>query len=640
MRKLVALASAGLLLALLVMGICVASLPFTPHEDPAAAQETMEAFGILTFFSDVFRLACLERYGSARGLLAKLDEAHIPSDLRYIILRLANLTSELLDVLEEAEAALSEARALLDQMLLSEAKAKLERAGFLISKAAVLLNEIEDAVSALCSRLGTRSPADSSARARLARLMRELRELLDRYKALLEELRNRAGELESGGLSPTNLTLACNVTRAFVGSPVELTGLLTSPEGPLPGREVTLLMDGHPVGNATTGPGGSYRLVVRLSYTYVGSVSFSAIFAPKGEDAQRFLGSSSPTVAVRLLFFRTWVNASILGEGHPGLSIRVVGQVRAENHTSPGRRLVRLSIDGQLVAQGLCGLDGAFSFEIRLASNMRVGAHELVIAVEANRTFSGTSKKLVLQVSRIPVDVVVGDMGPLLVPSKVLVQGQASSRLGPVASAQVVVRIGDDVAYTETRGDGSFVAELEARLGPFLVETGEVEVLVRPREPWLANGRASAGVVKLNVLNVGLLAVSCLVAGAILYPRLAPRRGRPVERVERPSGAPLALPVQPSELVGEELSSPRAEVLKAYFSCVLLISERTGLIMEPHMTLREFLSLACSRERGLVEPFTGLTSLAERALYSPHEPSEQEVREALELSEAVRQVIT
>jgi len=640
LRKLVAPASAGLLLALLVMSVCVASLPFTPHEDPAAAQETMEAFGILTFFSDVFRLACLERYGSARELLASLDEAYIPSDLRYIILRLANLTSELLDVLEEAETTLSEARALLDQMLLSEAKAKLERAGFPISKAAVLLDEIEDAVSALCSRLGMRSPADNSARARLAKLMQELRELLDRYKALLEELRNRASELESGGLSPTNLTLACNVTRAFVGSPVELTGLLTSPEGPLPGREVTLLMDGHPVGNATTGPGGSYRLVVRLSYIYVGSVSFSAIFAPKGEDVQRFLGSSSPTVTVKLLFFRTYVDASILGGPHPGLPIRVVGQVRAENHTSPGRRLVKLSIDGQLVAQGLCGLDGAFSFEIRLASNMRVGAHELVIAIEANRTFSGTSKKLVFQVSRIPVDVVVGNLGLVLTPSKVLVQGQASSRLGPVASAQVVVRIGDDVAYAETREDGGFVAELKVELGPFLVETGEVEVLVRPREPWLANGRASAGVVKLNVLNVGLLAISCLITGTILYPRLAPRREKPVERVERPGEAPLVPLVQPSELVGEELSPPRAEILKAYFSCVLLISERTGLIMEPHMTLREFLSLACSRERGLVKPFTGLTSLAERALYSPHEPSEQEVREALELSEAVRQVIT
>ena len=299
-------------------------------------------------------------------MLAKLKGAYLTRDIEYIVWRIANLTSDLIDTLNETESLLSEAETLLDQRMPDEAHTKL-----LIGKATLTLNEIEEAVKTLCGRLGIRSTADAKARERLAELVERLEELLDRYRALMEELRSEAKEQRS--LTPTYLTLACNTTEAFVGSAISLNGTLSDELGqPLLNREIKVYVDNQLIGKAVTGPDGSYELTVNVPYIYKDVVPLKAVFVPVGEDRDVFAGSAAQTY-LHLLFYRTSVIISITGDAHPGMPLTVNGTISVENHTQPGTRPVIISLDDQVVYEGLSEAGGRFRAEIRLANDTAEG---------------------------------------------------------------------------------------------------------------------------------------------------------------------------------------------------------------------------------------------------------------------------
>ncbi|RLG63024.1 hypothetical protein DRO21_06700 [archaeon] len=87
------------------------------------------------------------------------------------------------------------------------------------------------------------------------------------------------------------------------------------------------------------------------------------------------------------------------------------------------------------------------------------------------------------------------------------------------------------------------------------------------------------------------------------------------------------------------LPGPPGSVIEAYFECVRMISERLGISMEPYMTLREFLSEASSADGRVIEPFSEITFLAERAMYSNIPVTGADVRKALELYRRVREAL-
>lgn len=70
------------------------------------------------------------------------------------------------------------------------------------------------------------------------------------------------------------------------------------------------------------------------------------------------------------------------------------------------------------------------------------------------------------------------------------------------------------------------------------------------------------------------------------------------------------------------------------------VEKMTEISMKPQMTLREFLKEVMPELSGATGAFAELTSLAERALYSPYMPREDGALRAENLASKVEKVIS
>jgi hypothetical protein len=81
----------------------------TPHEDPTAAQSTLDAYSFLSQYVEILSLISSQQYENASALTEQLAHISMPEDLIYIINRYNNLTQELIEVLKELHSILNSA---------------------------------------------------------------------------------------------------------------------------------------------------------------------------------------------------------------------------------------------------------------------------------------------------------------------------------------------------------------------------------------------------------------------------------------------------------------------------------------------------------------------------------------------------
>ena len=75
----------------------------TPHQNPAIAEESLDMTSLLLFYGNVFNLAAIRQYEDAQGILAELEHADIPDELRYLTDRYNSLSSQLFTAMNEVE---------------------------------------------------------------------------------------------------------------------------------------------------------------------------------------------------------------------------------------------------------------------------------------------------------------------------------------------------------------------------------------------------------------------------------------------------------------------------------------------------------------------------------------------------------
>ena len=83
----------------------------------------------------------------------------------------------------------------------------------------------------------------------------------------------------------------------------------------------------------------------------------------------------------------------------------------------------------------------------------------------------------------------------------------------------------------------------------------------------------------------------------------------------------------------------KGNVLKAYVEALRAVQSATGDSLMPNMTLREYLQASSSKLGEAVEAFSELTALAERSLYSPHVPKEEDPEKARNLASTIRRIL-
>ena len=639
MKSLAIALSIIVLLAVLSSCFSVLAQPARiPHEDPALAGEPADVASLLLFYGEVFNQVANQQYQDAQSRLTETEYANIPDELRYIINRYNTLSRQLLTTLDNLESLLDEASTSLAHYEISDAKQRLDEAETTVHSAQSLLADIEAATNALGDKLGVFvSPTDSKMRQayeRLENMLGRLGELAEKLDRLRQSLADRYKFQTRSEAMATELSLSIAPASVFVGDSVTASGRLTGENGSLANRQLTLFLDDEPLA-ITTDADGSYAADVTIPYKYTPTMTLRAEYIPSGGDVGNYLPSQSSPAVVNTSFYRTLLEVSAPQAAYPGQPVTVSGRVSSAGPNKA--RLVRLLLDNTQLAEGTTS--GQFSLKT-MPPLVSTGGHTLTATVPAEGRYASVSMSLPITIVRVPVQADI--QVPLLtvIPKSVEVSGQVRQGLDPVVDAQVRLTFKGASTTVKTSADGSFSGSIEAPFDLSLVGPQELVVTIEPVEPWYASLQIKRTVFAINAANIGLMLVAFVSLGVLLLPRLGTRRPKPRGEVITTEAEPQKPPVAPAPGVRPEFSGTKGRIVSAYLNGFRAVEKVTGISMAPNATLREFLNTVTPQIPVALKPFTELTMIVERALYSAHSLDENTAARAELLATAVREVLS
>ena len=611
---------------------------YSPHEDPSSAQSTMDPYSFLLQYAGILSLIANEQYDNASKLTAQLSHITVPPDLSYIINRYNNITQQLIGTLSDLRTTLDNATSLLSQNRLNEAFQALDTAGVLVSRAQILLGDLQDATITVSQRLGVfAAPAQSNIRQSydaLQVLLQKLNDLINRYHALLQSSNKQADNIKAKQLDSTQLSLNINPTTTFVGGVITASGVLTGGGQVLQNLVVAILLDGAQVAKANTNSNGQYNEFFNIPYYYIKSMTIQALYAPSSSiDKETYLAGLSPKISINILFNETYLDLTTPKVVYPGLSYTVKGTVTSQDGSPLNQRAVKILFDEKTIDQIKTNQLGLFSIERLLSPQMEIGIHSLTVTVDPEGLYAGVSQTADVSVTTVTSELNVNAPSFVFLPSELHISGTVNSISGPLKNALVKLEFANVTNEVLTTDDGSFNSTMNIPLSTIFAGNQNLKVSALPVEPWQGSTQKNVAIFALNAVSTSIsLAASFLVCGVLFLKFTRSKSKKIKEKIvqdflevpRNPAANEVEIPQKP-EFKFEGL---KGKVLGVYVKALRNIESHTGFTINKNMTLREFLHLT---ERSLgkaVNPFTDLTLLAERTLYSTHMPEEQDLLKA------------
>jgi DNA-binding ferritin-like protein len=617
-----------------------------PHEDPAAAQNTMDSYSFLVQYAQIFAFMSANEYSNASRLSEELTHITVPEELSYLIERYNNLTQQLISILNDLQSTLDNASNLLDQYRLVEAGRLLDQAGVLVAQAQIVLGDLQDATLTLSQRFGVfTTPADSKVKQaydQLQNMLQKLEILINHFHALMQEANKRVVEITSENLAPTMLTLALNPTKCFVGEYSTASGVLSSGGQVLQNRAVELFLDGNQIATANTGPDGYYHAAMMVPYKYVDSVSVSAIYTPSGNDRGVYLASLSPTTNLEVLFYETDLEILVPGVAYPGLSLAIEGNVTSQDGTLSIGRQVKILIDDALIAETETNKTGTFTVKPVIDSYAKLGNHNLTVTVEPDGLYAGATVQRTLVVQKRASIVNINAPSFIMLPSQFQISGTVNSASGALREASVLVEFENETAKVKTLDDGSFSLTLNGFLNTGFAGYQGLKVTVQPSESWQAVAETRTRVFVLNSATIGIALVSSFSIFTVTYAKFVKtkrKKGRIGEVSMMPSAKGEQTSVSLAAGPETKFEGIKGEIVKLYIETLKTVQSITGDPLMPYMTLREYMRATASKIGGAADPYFELTMLAERCLYSPYALREKDLQKATSLACAIRRAL-
>jgi hypothetical protein len=450
----------------------------------------------------------------------------------------------------------------------------------------------------------------------------------------LRRINSQAEEIELENLRPTSLSLNFNTTSCFVGGFVSASGSLTSNGESLQNRAVKLLLDGEQIGSAVTSSDGTYNAVFQIPYKYVHSVTIQALYTPLGSDKGVYLASSK-SVSVTVAFYETSLSMATPSEGYPGLSVAANGKVTSQEGASLSGREVKLLFDGNTVGTAQTDSTGTVSIEFTVNSQTKTGQHNLTMIVSPKGVYAGTSQQRIISIVKMESTVTVEAPSFVILPAEITVNGIVSSASKPLKNAEVTLSLAATKIMVKSLDDGSFNATLTIPLNAVFAGAQNLNVTVKPAQPWQASTQTKTSIFLLSSANVGFASAAFISVGAVFYMRFIrskPKKGKKESKIATGITPQLqsedASAVSISSKPEFQFEGTKGKILEAYTKALETVKDATQISLEPQMTLREFLQEVKPKLREASEAFSALTSLAERALYSPHAPEAEDIRKA------------
>lgn len=614
-----------------------------PHEDPSTSQSSIDSFSFISQYAQVFGLVVSEQYANASRLSQQLSLISVPADLSYILNRYNNLTQQFINTLIDLQTSLDNASSLLGQNRLDEAAINLNKAGVLVSQAEILLSSLQDATTTLSQQLGVlAAPAESQiaqAYDSLQSALQRLTDLINQYHAMMQNI-DSTRQNKTQQLQPTALTLSINTTNVSVGGSIYASGALTSKGQVLPNRQIFLLIDGLKVASATTGSGGFFTAVMKVPYNYLHIMTSLAIYTPVGADENHYIAALSPPLTININFYNTSINCSIPDVAYPGLPLNVNGSVTSQTGIALSGRTIKFQLDNNVLNLVQSDSNGIFFIQTMINSQTAIGTHNVTITVEPSGIYAGITKQETVNLKQMVSTINVQLPSLVLLPSQIQIKGTVKTLLGPLNNAKVTVEFDSADTVTQTLADGSFNVTFNVPLNANLGGFQSLNINAQPQEPWQGPAQKQAGVLVLNTVGLTVALVSSGSVIGIAYTRFLKtklkKESKDALQEENPQFIVESTESQLTTSFQVKLTGSKGKLLETYKKSLQIIEAATRVLIKQQMTLREFLQESKPKLRDRAASFDELTRMAERALYSPYIPNEQELSEAEILLDGIR----
>jgi len=564
-------------------------------------------------------------YENATRLVVELLKRQ--PNLEYMFKTYLTLLRETVDGLNVTRENLKQAKILLGNGKLDEARVKIAQARTAIDETYGKLH----AVSLSIDRIQATYHVDVGSQTALLRI---LTSTLAEYENQVRILEDATKEMDMR--EPTHLTVQLSNSTAWVESTVKFTGLLTDKVGPLRKRTVQVMIRDKLSQEVVTDREGKFVVDLFVSQTFGKELAVNARYLPRDDDEKAYRPSLSSTLILHVLYHSPELSIELSpARVHVEEQVHVSGVLTGLDGIPLQNRRVALVVGGKVLNETTTRGNGRYEMNFVFRRPTSSGTYLLrtVFTPETDRYSEATSEEREIELYYLPTRVMVTACRSWLFSGgPASVEGLLEYDQKSQVEKQVVLILlgGGEVSRTETDEKGVYAVTF---LVPMMMSgTQNLTVALMTSAPWYESSEATVRVTVYNSVTVAFSIVAIVVCILVAL-RTPVSRREPRVRVK--TMPPRLLPQPPPTLDSTWIRSrenSRDQVRAAYARVKALIEYLFGYESKPSQTHLEFLEEVKVLIGSMDMHLRGLTQLYEIAEYSEHpftiEDSEQAISEA------------
>ncbi len=612
-RRYAPLIAVGGLILVIIAGALVAQpgMGLFRHSDPSQARDSLPSpIDMALMYASIAGSISGEDFSNASALLGKLDGAYIPDSVRYTFARFNTLLSSQISELNITDTQIAEALGYARVGMTAEALSGVTNATWTIARANLTWSDLSGAAGELSSQFKMRQ---------LTPELDLIMGVIERYFTEADEVIDTIGEIDTGNLTRTKITLNVGTGELIVGEKTWAAGELTMVNGTtIAGMPVSVNFGGRTIGT-TTGPDGSYNVTLTAA-GYEENAAVSAAFLSRGGYAG--CTSVEETILVNFIMPTLTVNLdrglALPGQAftttiHMELSEWAHANFSASLPEAEGAQ-IRVTAFGQTstaYVQDGSNADLQFTVPLGTASGSSPIAASVIpegFVGPASGADHITVYRLTPTVSIEAPQYAIGGM-PFQVSGAIWANGTW------LANATVDMRVrfaGGTTVYCEGTTDGSGRFSVPVPTGA-LTQTGTamVEADIYPAEDIYSDGHGGANCYVISPLAIAIpfAALGALAGGIALT------RSRRVKGQYSEAGGTVAVAMLPRQIPLE------GTIAGAYARAASWVGSALKRRIKPSDTAREYYAKVSPSLGEAREPFRDLTLMLEESLYGLKEAS-------------------
>ena len=618
-----------------------------PQENPDTAVVVFSGVSLFQFYTGVLDSVIIKSQADVLVNIQKTPFVNIPPALNDTINTFAGSAQAICSRLLELDTSTNEISTLLRQSRFDEAAPLKNQALQTLSQAEGDLNTIETAVRNTLAQFQVAAATNGSpittAYSAAADRIQKLNGMLQLYRSILTEQQNEI--LNTKSLQSPLLTLSVTPPQAFVGDTINIEGTLNANNNPLAGREISILLNSTQSIKLKTDSQGNYHGSLQVPYWYVSIIQIQALYYPQNTDAGVYGAALSTITPLQVLFYKATLVIATDTKVYPGRPFVTSGRLDYGAAPIPPSREIEISLDNVPLSES--EITGNFTENISLPADIATGKHLINISVLASGRYAPVLADATLNVVKAVPVITAKMQSAAMIPGNFIINVKLDSETGPVAGAQITISFEGNKIPATSGINGTFTASFRKNWGFGLFGTQTLDFEVIPQEPWLTTATASYKIMIVYLVNccifffiLGLL--------SIVLPRSLKFKTRENRQSQLSPETLLTadkLPQASQIEVNKRIMADNERAIKEYddgifywYRIVLqLVQKISGVLIKPNQTLREYVTATGKATGPAARYLVEFTRMIEKALYSSHKTSDDDVKTGERLAHSVQE---